>query len=485
MTKPTGFLTYARADVKKEAPHKRAAHWKEFTRPMSTQTLQEQGARCMDCAVPFCHTGTEEVGCPIHNLIPEWNELVYRNQWKEALVRLHKTNNFPEFTGRVCPAPCEGSCVAALHGDAVAIKSIENHIVERGFAEGWIIARPPKVRTEKTVAIVGSGPAGLAAADQLNQAGHTVTVFERDDRVGGLLTYGIPDVKLPFSIIERRINLLREEGISFETGVDIGSDISAAVLRESFDAVILATGATKPRDLSCEGRTLDGVHFAMDFLRANTKSLLDSNHQDEQFLSAAGKHVIVIGGGDTGADCITTSVRHGALSVTQFDINAQKGFTRASENAWPLFPIVHTVSDAHEEAIAIYGEDPRAYKLQTKRFLGANGHVTGLETIEVNTTIDAQGRKTRTEVPGSEQVWHADLVLLALGFEGADATLCEALGVQMSTSQTVAQGRRPYETSVPGVFAAGDNRRGQSLVVWAIDEGRKAAAVCDRFLGGR
>ncbi|GAF19124.1 LOW QUALITY PROTEIN: glutamate synthase [Bacillus sp. JCM 19046] len=489
MGKPTGFLEYKREAPPKRDPFERTKNWQEFQIHLPEKRYKSKVGRCMDCAIPFCQAGTDmigsgEIGCPVHNLIPEWNELVYRGKWKEALARLHKTNNFPEFTGRVCPAPCEGSCTVAIDADAVTIKSLEYHIVERGFNEGWIKANPPLKRTGKTVAVIGSGPAGLAAAAQLNKAGHLVTVFEREDRIGGLLTYGIPDVKLAYSIVERRVQLLKEEGIAFRVNIEIGKDVHAAELEEQFDAVILATGSTKPREVDFEGRELDGIHYAMDFLTANTKSLLNSNHQDENYISAKGKHVIVIGGGDTGADCITTSIRHGAATVTQFDINKQKGFEREVNNAWPLFPIIHTTEDAHKEAKAVYGKDPRAYKLQTKRFISNdNGQLVGVETIEVKTEW-VEGQKVRTEIPNTEKTWEADLVLLAIGFSGPEKELLAQLNVATTSRQTVAADYGTYQTSKEGVFAAGDNRRGQSLVVWAIHEGREAARECDRFLMG-
>ncbi|GIN17611.1 MULTISPECIES: glutamate synthase subunit beta [Shouchella] len=489
MGKPTGFLEYKREAPQKKDPFERTKNWQEFQLFMPEDKLRQQGARCMDCAIPFCQAGTTmagsgEIGCPVYNLIPEWNDLVYRGKWREALDRLHKTNNFPEFTGRVCPAPCEGSCTVALNGDPVTIKSIEYHIVERGFQEGWIQPEPPKTRTGKHVAVVGSGPAGLAAAAQLNKAGHTVTVFERDDRIGGLLTYGIPDVKLANEVVERRVQLLEAEGITFKTEVEIGVDITAEELETSFDAVILATGATKPREVQAPGKELNGIHYAMDFLTANTKSLLNSQLADGEFISAKGKHVIVIGGGDTGADCITTSIRHGAASVTQFDINKQKGAMRSGDNVWPLYPIIHTVEDAHKEAMAVYGKDPRSYMLQTKAFFGnQDGQVTGLQTVEVTTELK-NGQKIRTEIPGTERTWKADLILLAIGFTGPEQELLQQLGIETTSRTTVKAPYGKYTTSKPGIFAAGDNRRGQSLVVWAIHEGREAARECDRYLMG-
>lgn len=490
MGKPTGFIEYKRENPPKRDPFERTKSWKEFQILMPEPVLRQQGARCMDCGVPFCQTGTTmdgsgEIGCPVYNLIPEWNDLVYRGKWKEALERLHKTNNFPEFTGRVCPAPCEGSCTVAISDDAVSIKSIEFHIVERGFQEGWIVAQPPMKRTGKKVAVVGSGPAGLSAAAQLNKAGHSVTVFEREDRIGGLLTYGIPDVKLAYHVVERRVKILEEEGIIFKTNVEIGKDVSATELKEEFDSVLLCTGATKPRDVEVEGRNLNGIHFAMDFLTANTKSLLDTDHADGNYISAEGKDVIVIGGGDTGVDCITTSVRHGAKSITQFDINSQKPDQRDENNPWPLFPIVHQVEDGQKEAKAVYGKDPRSYQVSTTKFVGdEHGNVKELHTIGVETTIDEQGRKVRTPIPGTEKIWSADLILLAVGFTGPEERIIEELSLETTSRSTIEAEYGAYATSVEGVFAAGDNRRGQSLVVWAIHEGREAARECDRYLMG-
>ncbi|KMK76386.1 glutamate synthase subunit beta [Alkalihalobacillus pseudalcaliphilus] len=490
MGKPTGFLEYKRENPTKRDPFERTKSWQEFQILMPEKQLRQQGARCMDCGVPFCQTGTTmvgsgEIGCPVYNLIPEWNDLVYRGKWKEALERLHKTNNFPEFTGRVCPAPCEGSCTLAINDKAVTIKSMEFHIVERGFQEGWIVANPPKTRTGKKVAIVGSGPAGLAAAAQLNKAGHLVTVFEREDRIGGLLTYGIPDVKLANHVVQRRIKLLEEEGILFQTGTEIGKDLTAHQLEKEYDAVILCTGATKPRDVELEGRELEGIHFAMDFLTANTKSLLNSQFEDQSFIHAGNKNVIVIGGGDTGTDCITTSVRHGAKSITQFDINRMKLDERPSNNPWPLFPIVHQADDGHKEAKAVYGEDPRAYQLMTTKFVGNElGQVKEIHTIDVETEIDANGKKTRQPIPGSEKVWPADLVFLAVGFTGPEQQLLEQMSIQTDRRTNIKAEYGSYQTNIEGIFAAGDNRRGQSLVVWAIHEGREAARECDRYLMG-
>ncbi|WP_078553350.1 glutamate synthase subunit beta [Bacillus alkalicellulosilyticus] len=490
MGKPTGFMEYERVNAPKRDPFERTKNWKEFQLLLPEQELQKQGARCMDCGVPFCQTGTTmdgsgEMGCPVYNLIPEWNDLIYRNKWKEALARLHKTNNFPEFTGRVCPAPCEGSCTVALDGDAVTIKNIEYSIVERGFQEGWIVPNPPKKRTGKKVAIVGSGPAGLAAAAQLNKAGHFVTVYERADRIGGLLTYGIPDVKLAYQTIKRRLDILEAEGITFVTNTEIGKDIPVSKLHEDFDAVILCTGATKPREVEVEGRELKGIHFAMEFLHQNTKSLLDSNHEDGNYISAEGKEVVVIGGGDTGVDCITTSVRHGAKSITQFDINRERGAERSDNNPWPLFPIVHHHEDGHKEAMAVFGKDPRAYQVMTTKFVGdEEGNVKEVHTVAVETSFDAKGNKVRTVIPGTEQVWPAQLVFLAVGFTGPEQEIIRQLELQTDNRSNIKAEYGKYETSVKGVFAAGDNRRGQSLIVWAIHEGREAARECDKYLMG-
>lgn len=489
MGKPTGFMEYKREVPKKKDPMARVKNWQEFQIVVPEQQLQRQGARCMDCGIPFCQAGTSmagsgEIGCPVYNLIPEWNDLVYRGKWKEALDRLHKTNNFPEFTGRVCPAPCEGSCTVAISDEPVTIKSIEFSIVEKGFKEGWIQPNPPKQRTGKHVAVIGSGPAGLASAAQLNKAGHTVTVFEREDRPGGLLTYGIPDVKLAYEVVNRRIALLKEEGVLFRTNVAVGEDVTAEELDEQFDAIILATGATKPREVDQEGRDLSGIHYAMDFLTANTKSLLNSKHQDGEYISAKDKDVIVIGGGDTGADCITTSIRHGARSVTQFDINEQKQAIRQINNPWPLYPNVYAEEDAHKEAKAVYGTDPRSYKLQTSKFVGnESGQLVGLETIQVNTAWK-DGKKVRTPIEESVKRWKADLVLLAVGFSGTEGKLLDQMQVKQTAQQTVEAEYGHYQTNKPHIFAAGDNRRGQSLVVWAIHEGREAARECDRYLMG-
>jgi glutamate synthase (NADPH/NADH) small chain len=490
MSTPTGFMEYKREIPRDRDPLERVRDWYEFHLHMDEEQLRTQGARCMDCGTPYCHTGIELAGgvsgCPLHNLIPEWNNLVYRGLWREALDRLHKTNNFPEFTGRVCPAPCEGSCTVGLIGEPVAIKTIEQAIVDRGFEEGWIVPQPPQKRTGKRVAVVGSGPAGLAAAAQLNKAGHDVTVYERADRIGGLLTYGIPTMKLDKSIVERRVNLLKAEGIEFITNTEIGRDIPAQKLVEEYDAVVLCGGATKARDVDIEGRQLKGIHMAMDFLNATIKSFLDSGLKDGNYIDAKDKDVIVIGGGDTGTDCVATALRHGCRSVTQFGTHARAPLSRDPvANPWPQFPNVYTLDYAHEEAKALFGEDPRAFSVLTKKFVGdENGHVKELHTVGIERIVDETGRKIYKEIPGTERVWKADLVLIAVGFEGPERTLIEQLGLEMDRRSNVKAEYGKYRTNIEKVFAAGDMRRGQSLVVWAINEGREAAREVDRYLMG-
>jgi glutamate synthase (NADPH/NADH) small chain len=489
MAKPTGFLEYDRLVAGDEAPLSRIRHWKEFHEHLPEEQLITQAARCMDCGIPFCHPGIllkgMATGCPLNNLIPEFNDLVYRGLWRQALERLLKTNNFPEFTGRVCPAPCEGSCTLGMNNPPVTIKQIELAIVERGFAEGWIKPNPPKQRTGKNVAIVGSGPAGLACADQLNKAGHSVTVFERADRIGGLLTYGIPNMKLDKAIVQRRLDLMAAEGVQFVTGVEIGRTYPAQRLREEFDAIVLCGGATKPRDLPIEGRELGGIYFAVDFLTRNTRSLLNSGHADGEYISAAGKDVIVIGGGDTGTDCVGTCLRQGCRSLIQFEILPAPPSERAPDNPWPEWPKTLKVDYGQEEAIALYGRDPREWCITTKRFVGdENGRVKELHTMRVEWEKDASGRFVPREVPGTEQVWPAQLVLLAMGFLGPEDPVLEALGVARDPRSNAQANYGRFATNVPGVFAAGDMRRGQSLVVWAIAEGRGAARECDRYLMG-
>ncbi len=489
MGKPTGFLEYPRELPLVHSPAERIHNWSEFHEHAEEKQLRTQGARCMDCGVPFCHTGSliegMAAGCPINNLIPEWNDLVYRGLWREALDRLHKTNNFPEFTGRVCPAPCEGSCVLGINEPPVTIKAIECAIVDKGFEEGWIVPEPPAVRTGKKVAVIGSGPAGLSAAAQLNRAGHWVTVFERADRIGGLLMYGIPNMKLDKrEVVQRRIDLLKAEGVAFVTNCEVGKDYPADKLRKQFDAIVLCGGATKPRDLPIEGRQLSGIHYAMEFLHANTKSLLDSRLADGAYISAKGKDVVVIGGGDTGTDCVGTSMRHGCKSLVQFEILPVPPLTRAADNPWPQWPKVYKLDYGQEEAEAIFGKDPREYLINTKKFVGdANGRVKELHTVRVEWVKD-NGRIFPREVPGTERVFPAQLVLLAMGFLGPENQLLDQLGVEKDARSNAKAEHGAFATSVPGVFAAGDMRRGQSLVVWAINEGRGAARECDRYLMG-
>jgi glutamate synthase (NADPH) small chain len=489
MGKPTGFMEYKRESVPARAPGERVGDWREFYGRPADEVLRRQGARCMDCGIPFCHVGSdidgEPAGCPVNNLIPEWNDLVYRGLWREAYDRLIKTNNFPEFTGRVCPAPCEASCVLGINEPPVTIKSIECAIIDRAFEEGWVRPEPPAARTGKRVAVVGSGPAGLACADQLNRVGHLTTVFERDDRIGGLLTYGIPNMKLDKGIVQRRVDLMAAEGIRFAAGVAVGEDLPAAELRREFDAVILCTGATRPRDLPIEGRHLDGIHFAMDFLRANTKSLLDSGLADGGPISARDRDVIVIGGGDTGTDCVATALRHGCRSLTQLEILSRPPDDRAPDNPWPQWPRIFRVDYGQEEAAALFGRDPRDFGVLTKRFAGdASGRVQELHTVQVE-WIRENGRPVPREAPGTERVFPVDLVLLAMGFLGPEGDLLDRLGVEKDERSNARAELGRYTTSAPGVFAAGDARRGQSLIVWAIREGREAARECDRYLMGK
>ena len=487
MGKPTGFKEFERkTEAYRDVTERLADYGEIFTGSHDEAHLTTQGARCMDCGVPFCQSSN---GCPINNLIPEWNHLVYTGDWKKALDRLHKTNNFPEFTGRVCPAPCEGACVLGINNPAVTIKNIEHAIVDRGFAEGWIKAQVPEARTGKKVAVVGSGPAGLAAAAQLNKVGHSVTVYERADRIGGLLMYGIPNMKLGKDIIQRRVDLLHEEGIEFVTNADVGGKGENAIdmnnLVKENDAVLLATGATEARDLNVPGRDLKGIHLAMEFLTANTKSLLDSNLQDGHYISAKDKKVIVIGGGDTGTDCIGTSIRHGCASIENFELLPQPPAERAEDNPWPLWPLIYRVDYGHEEGKQRFGRDPRDYCVLTKEFIGDdNGHVAGIKTVEVKWAKSNDGRWSMEEVAGSEKVWEADLVMLSMGFTGPEHYVSDAIKLEYDTRSNYRAEYGQYTTSVKGVFTAGDCRRGQSLVVWGINEGREAAREIDKYLMG-
>ena len=503
MAKHGGFKKYSRKAVPYRPAPVRIDDFEEiFTAPEEGH-LRQQGARCMDCGVPFCQSDS---GCPIDNLIPEWNDLVYRGRWRDALARLHQTNNFPEFTGRTCPAPCEGACVLGIIQPPVTIKNIENAIIDRGFAEGWVKARRPRTRTGKKVAIVGSGPAGLAAAAQLNQAGHSVTVYERSDRIGGLLMYGIPNMKLGKQLVERRVNLLEEEGIHFVTNTCVGSEqdlpdghivrimeenqapvsyVDPSRLLEEHDALLLATGATTPRALPIPGKDLKGIHFAMEFLTRNTKSLLDSGLEDQAHISAQGKRVIVIGGGDTGTDCIGTAVRHGCQGVVNFELLDRPPEERGPDNPWPEWPRILRVDYGHEEVVAKFGTDPRGFSILSKEFIDdGHGNVAGIKTVQIDWSQPGD-RAPFSEIPGTERVWEADLVLLALGFLGPENSVSEMLGVEHDKRSNYQAKYGGFATSARGVFAAGDCRRGQSLVVWAINEGRAAARAIDKHLMGK
>jgi glutamate synthase (NADPH) small chain len=472
MGKPTGFLEYVRELPADNSPAERVGDWKEFHHHLEEGQLRKQGARCMDCGVPFCHTGKlvggMASGCPINNLIPDWNDLVFRGLWHEALDRLHRTNNFPEFTGRVCPAPCEGSCVLGINSSPVTIKNIECTIIDRGWSEGWVVPEIPKTRTGKRVAVIGSGPAGLSAAAQLNCAGHTVTVYERAPLPGGLLMYGIPNMKLDKrDVVLRRIRVMEEAGIKFICNATVGDNVEPQIFQREFDATVICTGATQPRNLPVEGRDLKGVHFAMEFLTANTAALL------------------VIGGGDTGTDCVGTSMRHGARSIVQIEILPKPPMERAADNPWPEWPKVYKMDYGQEEAAARFGADPRVYLTTVKKFVGdAEGRLKEIVTVEIKWERNEQGQFTPKEQPGTEKVRPAQLVLLAMGFLGPEQALLKELGVACDARSNVRAEHEKYTTSLPGIFAAGDCRRGQSLVVWAINEGRGAARECDRYLMG-
>lgn len=486
MGKPTGFMEYKREKTKELSPLERIRNFSEYTTKLSDESLQTQGARCMDCGTPFCHMGTEirgtAAGCPINNVIPEWNDLVYKGKWREALDRLHMTNNFPEFTGRVCPAPCEGSCVLGINEPAVAIKSIERTIIDKGFENGWVTPRIPAQRTGKKVAIVGSGPAGLAAADQLNQLGHTVTVYERADRIGGLLMYGIPNMKLEKEVIERRVRLLEQEGIEFLPNTDVGKDITHDELKAKFDSIILCTGAQKQRVLHMEGSDATGIHLAMDYLTGVTKSYLDSKFKDKQAIDVKGKDVIVIGGGDTGADCVATALRQKCRSVYQFGKHPQQATTRTDDTMWPKDPNLYTLDYAYAENEALTGRDPREYCIQTTKIVkDKKGHVKELHTIQMEKLMGEDGFYYFKEILGSEKIWPAQAVFVAIGFEGTEKELPEHMGVTVSNNRIHAS-IQTFETNIPGVFAAGDARRGQSLIVWAIKEGRSVASSVHYYL---
>ena len=480
MGKPTGFKEITRQTRPRRPVELRVLDWEEIYLPLPDEQLRHQGARCMDCGVPFCNNG-----CPLGNQIPDWNDLVYRDRWYEALQSLLKTNNFPEFTGRICPAPCEESCVLSINDRPVTIKTIEQAIADRGFAEGWIKAEPPTRRTGKKVAVVGSGPAGLAAAQQLNRAGHYVTIFERDDRPGGLLLYGIPDFKMDKTTVDRRVDLLKEEGIAFRCGTAVGTDVTTDELRRDFDALILCGGATKPRDVETPGRDLEGIHYAMTYLPQQTKLNLGDQIFAENHIDARDKHVVIIGGGDTAADCLGTALRQGAKSIKQFDINAMPPSERDPGRTWPEWPMVLRTSAAHEEGESLY-EELRNYAVLTKAFIGDDsGHVRGLRGVRIESRKDEGGVRHVDEVSGGEFELPCDLCLLAIGFTGPDPTGPIADLELKLTPRGAVKVNDDYMTSTEGVFAAGDARRGQSLVVYAISEGRQAARCCDAWLMGR
>lgn len=490
MGKPTGFMDYKREVSKDVKPKDRIKNFNEFHEHLSRERQQLQGARCMDCGVPFCQAGMNicgmTSGCPLHNLVPEWNDLVYTGNWQQAYNRLKKTNSFPEFTSRVCPALCEAACTCNLIGDPVATKENEYAIIENAYEKGYADPKPPKVRTGKTVAVVGSGPSGLAVADQLNKRGHSVTVYERSDRVGGLLMYGIPNMKLEKHIVDRKIKVMEAEGIVFKTGVDVGKDIKAEKLLKEYDRVVLACGASNPRDISVPGRDAKGIYFAVDFLKANTKSLLDSDFEDKKYVDTKGKNVVIIGGGDTGNDCVGTSIRHGCKSVTQIEMMPKAPDTRSASNPWPEWPKICKTDYGQEEAIAVFGHDPRIYESTVKEFVkDKNGSLKAVKIVKLSWEKDtASGRMKMSEVPGSEQTLPAEIVLIAAGFLGSQKYVTDAFHVDINERSNVKTGAGAYETSVKNVFTAGDMHRGQSLVVWAIREGREAARAVDESLMG-
>ncbi|OOM06762.1 glutamate synthase subunit beta [Clostridium saccharobutylicum] len=488
MGKPTGFLEYDREVGRNREPKERLKDYKEFHQRLPLEKQCIQGARCMDCGVPFCQAGVlfsgMVSGCPLHNLIPEWNDLVYRGKWELAYERLNKTNPFPEFTGRVCPAPCEAGCTAGLNGPAITIKENERSIIDNAFENGFVKANTPLKRTGKKVAVIGSGPSGLAVANTLNKCGHKVTVFERSDRPGGLLMYGIPNMKLDKEVILRRVHLMAEEGVKFVNNANVGDNYDAKEILDEFDAVVLATGASQPRDLQAEGRdNVNGIHFAVDFLKANTKSLLDSNHEDNNYISAKDKNVIIIGGGDTGTDCVATSLRHGCKSVVQFEIMGEPSHERTENNPWPEWPKVLKVDYGQEEFIELYGKDPREYLTTvTAVHSDKDGNLESVDTVKVEWKKGDSGRMFPAHVEGSEKNWPAELILLAMGFTGSEDYLKNAFGIESDERSNVKAGNVDFMTNVPKVFATGDARRGQSLVVTAISEGIAAAIAVDKFL---
>lgn len=490
MGKPTGFMDYTREDSIAASPKERIKNFNEFHAPLSQEKQQLQGARCMDCGVPFCQAGLMisgmVSGCPLNNLVPEWNDLLFNGNWEQAYHRLHKTNNFPEFTGRVCPALCEKACVCNINGEPVCTRQNELAIIENAYEKGYAKPNIPKIRTGKKIAVIGSGPSGLAAADQLNQRGHSVTVYERSDRPGGLLMYGIPNMKLEKQYVERKINVMKEEGVTFITGVDVGKDIKAEKLIKEYDRIILACGASNPRDIKVSGREAKGIYFAVDFLKAATKSLLDSDFKDNAFISTKGKNVMVIGGGDTGNDCVGTSIRLGAKSVLQLEMMPKAPDERAASNPWPEWPKVCKTDYGQEEAIALFGKDPRVYCTTVKEFIAdKKGNLCKAKLVKLEWKKDDKtGRMSMTEIEGSEYEVDVDIVLIAAGFLGSENYVTKAFGVDVNERTNVKTNDGGYQTSVKDVFAAGDMHRGQSLVVWAIREGREVAKEVDYSLMG-
>lgn len=490
MGKPTGFLDYEREDAEALSVEERIKDFNEFHIPLSKEDQAKQGARCMECGVPFCQAGMKIgnafSGCPLNNLIPEWNDLIYKGNWEQAYYRLHMTNNFPEFTSRVCPALCEAACTCGANGKSVTTKANEYGIIENAYDLGICGPNVPKVRTGKKIAVIGSGPSGLAAADQLNQRGHSVTVFEREDRVGGLLMYGIPNMKLEKHVIDRKVDIMKQEGIEFKCGVDVGKDVKASDLLKEFDRIILTCGASNPRDIKVKGRDAKGIYFAVDFLKSTTKALLDGGLTDKNHISAKGKNVMVIGGGDTGNDCVGTSIRHGAKSVLQLEMMPKLPDERTEDNPWPQWPRVCKTDYGQEEAIGVFGSDPRVYKTTVKEFLkDKNGNLKGAVLVKLNPETDPKtGRLMMKEIEGSEYTVDVDLVLIAAGFLGSQDYVTKAFGVKVDGRTNVATDENSHKTNVDNVFSAGDMRRGQSLVVWAIREGRDVAREVDESLMG-